>query len=41
MSVEAKEIMDIIIETKSILDDFMKYIKNIDRRLKKVESQIS
>lgn len=41
MSVEAKEIMEIIIETKSILDDFMKYIKNIDRRLKKVESQIS
>ena len=40
MSDETEKIMDIVKETKSILDDFVKYLINIDSRLKKVESQI-
>ncbi len=40
MGVEAEKIMDIVKETKSILDDFAKYLINIDERLKKVESLI-
>ena len=41
MHVETKKIMNIVRETKSIMDDFVKYLINIDNRLKKVESQIS
>jgi len=41
MHVETKEIMDMLKETKSIMDDFMQHLINIDNRLKKVESQIS
>lgn len=41
MLVETEKIMDIIIETKTILDDFMKHLVNIERRLQKIEKQMS
>lgn len=41
MSVETEKIMDIVVETKSILDDFLKHLINVERRLKKIENQIS
>ncbi len=41
MRVETEKIMEIVKETKSILDDFMKHLLNIERRLRKLENQIS
>lgn len=41
MSVESKKIMDVIIETKKILDALMKHIVNINIRLEKIENDIS
>ncbi len=40
MSAETEKIMDIVKETKSILDDFVKHLINMDSRLKKIESKI-
>lgn len=33
--------MDIVVKTKSILDDFLKHMINVERRLQKIENQIS
>ncbi len=41
MRVETEKIMEIVKETKTILDDFMKHWLNIERRLRKLENQIS
>jgi len=41
MDVETEKIVEMIVETKGILDDFMKHLLNIERRLKRIENQIS
>lgn len=33
--------MNIVIDTKSLLDDFMKHLIDVERRLQKIENQIS
>jgi len=41
MSSETEKIMNIVIDTKSLLDDFMKHLIDVERRLQKIENQIS
>lgn len=41
MSVEKDKIMDIVIETKNILDTFLKHLMSLDSRIEKIENQIS
>jgi len=41
MSDEMKKIMDIVVDAKSIMDDFLKHLINVERRLQKLENQIS
>ena len=41
MSDEKDKIMDIVIATKSLLDDFMNYMLSFESRLKKIEKQLS
>ena len=35
------KIIDFLVEQKSVTDEFMKYLDNIDRRLKKIENKFA
>lgn len=35
------KIIDFLVEQKSVIDEFMKYLDNIDRRLKKIENKFA
>lgn len=39
MSATPEELMAIIVDTKGILDEFMKYLVNLDERVKKIENR--
>ena len=41
MSDQSPVIVEFLVETKKLLDDFMKYMEHMDNRIKKIESQLA